>query len=276
MIPMIRALSHLGSSGYDIEADSGTVTCAAARASEALAFAGRRVECARRRSRLEYHVKAGHTQRVGFMLDRGGAEPRRWDAPPSPRGLPPLWTWALFEPPREQQRDYPVWPAPAGHAAARALLCHWAGAEPFLFGGRNEDFGPRIRGPLAAWRAERPGALVANVDYRSDLVDADFAHLAGIRALSMEGCSMSSALTSAAFAHLRGAHTLRMAYCTQATLTDSAFVHLRGVHTLDMRGCTQPTITGATLSHLRGVRILYIYGCVPAVIAAARALRLPV
>ena len=64
--------------------------------------------------------------------------------------------------------------------------------------------------------------------------------------------------------------------CNHASLSDGAFAHLRGVHTLIMGGYFQPSITGATLSHLRGIRVLYMYDCQPAVIAAARALRLPV
>ncbi len=83
--------------------------------------------------------------------------------------------WALFEPPRG--------PAPAGYADARALLCGRAGGEPFMFCGFSEVFGPRIEGPLAAWRAANPGALVASVKLRRDLVDADFARLAGVKAL---------------------------------------------------------------------------------------------
>ena len=198
----------------------------------------------------------------------------------------------------DERREWPALPPPTGHAEARVLLCERAGGEPLMFGDRGSDFGPRIEGPLAAWRAAHPGALVANVGDRRDLVDADFAYLAGIKALWMTNCT-NPALTSAAFAHLRGVHTLWMSGCAQASLGDAAFAHLRGVHTLDMWGCSQatltdgafvhlrgvhtllmsycdqPSITGATLSHLRGVRTLHMYGCAPAVIAAARALRLP-
>lgn len=54
-------------------------------------------------------------------------------------------------------------------------------------------FGPKIEGPLDAWRSDHPDALVANVSRRKDLTDADFAHLAGIKALDMTMCCWSTA-----------------------------------------------------------------------------------
>ena len=108
------------------------------------------------------------------------------------------------------------------------------------------DFGPPVRGSLAAWRAAHPHAVVCNVRGRTDLTDADFAHLAGVRAVDMSECSQAT-ITDAAFVHLRGVHTLHMTGCRQATITDAAFVHLRGVHTLDMSECRQDTITSAGL-----------------------------
>ena len=307
-----RALRHLGAGHWAEEADSGTVICAAARASEALAFSAGRVDCLHRRSRLEYSIKTGDARRVAWLLDRAHFEALAWGAPPAPARLTPRWKLALFErPPLDgefffagRSEDWPRWPVPATHGAARAALLARAGGAPhdgFVMPpqvGYPHGFGSRIDGPLAAWRAAHPGALVANLHARSDLVDADFAHLVGVKALRITECG-PSALTSAAFAHLRGVHTLwmggchqaslgdaafahlrgvhtlNMAICTQATLTDGAFVHLRGVQTLDMSGCTQPPITGATLSQLRGVRLLDMNDCRPAVIAAARALRLP-
>ena len=141
----------------------------------------------------------------------------------------------------------------------RAALLARAGGAPhcdFVVYG----FEQRTGGSLAAWRAAHPGAQVANVLVRRDLVDADFAHFAGIKALLMIGCD-NPALTSAAFAAparrshaadgqlqpgvhrrrrdcapVRRAHTLSMHRCTQAALTDGAFVHLRGLYTLDMSG----------------------------------------
>ena len=112
----------------------------------------------------------------------------------------------------------------------------------------NSDFGPHIVGPLAAWRAAHPGALVANVAWRRDLVDADFMHLAGVEALNM-------------------------AHCDQPGITDAAFTHLRGIHTLDMRGCSQPGITDAAFAHLRDIECLDVAGCAPAVVVAAAAAR---
>jgi hypothetical protein len=70
-------------------------------------------------------------------------------------------------------------------------------------------FGPRIVGPLAAWRAAHPDTLVANAAGRVDLTDADFVHLVGIKALNMVRCT-NPGLTDAAFVHLRGLHTLWM------------------------------------------------------------------
>ena len=299
MPPLHRALFHLAFARYDAEADSGSGVSSAARRCPILARAARHVDFLARRSRLEFSIKAGNAARAGFLMGPGGVGAWRWDLPSQLRGLPPVWNWALFA--RWGEAGTTAWPAlslPGGHAVARAQLCARVGGEPFMFDG-YESFGPRVFGPLAAWRAAHLGALAANVSKRDDLVDADFAQLVGIKALNMWGCTNTSltsaacarlrgvhtlwmggcnqaSLGDAALAHLRGVHTLSIAYCTQATLTDTAFVHLRGVHTLDMRCCSQPSITGATLSHLRGVRMLSMHGCQPAVIAAARALRLPV
>ena len=91
----------------------------------------------------------------------------------------------------------------------------------------EEDFGPGIEGPLAAWRAANPGALVANVGWRRDLTDADFANLAGGKALRMYSHDQAT-FTDAAFAHLHGIHTLNMNRCNQFTITDAAFAHLHG------------------------------------------------
>ena len=108
----------------------------------------------------------------------------------------------------------------------------------------EEDFGEEIECPLAAWRAAHPGALVANVGLRRDHTDAYFAHLAGVKALGMWRCDQV-ALTDAAFAHLRGIHSLHMSHCFQATITGSAFAHLHGIHTLDMSHCRANVIAAA-------------------------------
>ncbi len=122
------------------------------------------------------------------------------------------------------------------------------------------DFGPVIEGPLSAWRAAHPHALVANVSGRKDLVDTDFACLRGVRALSMFGCSQPT-ITDAAFECLTGIHTLDMSGCSQETITSAAFKHLRGIHSLAMTGCYQRTISDAAFAHLRGIHSLAMSCC---------------
>jgi hypothetical protein len=112
---------------------------------------------------------------------------------------------------------------------------------------RWRDAETYIRGPLAAWRACFPGAVAANVEWRSDLRDADFVHLAGVKVLDMS-------------------------YCTR--ITDAGLAHLTGIHTLNMGGCTG--ITDAGLAHLTGIRQLNMWGCAPAAVDAARARGFPV
>ena len=306
---LFRALHHLAESGYDAEADSAFALTRATCWSEPVARGTRHLDFRFGRSRLEYNVRVGCRQRMGWLVDRGGVEARVWD---EEEGAP-RWKLALFDRPPVGGESYfaqlrvhwPMWPAPASHAPAREMLIRKVGGAPY--GGfvmppmapPDRGFGPRIVGPLSAWRAANPDALVANVVGRVDLTDADFVHLAGIKALRMSFC-INPGLTSAAFVHLRGLHTLWMDYCNQASITDAAFAHLRGLHTLSMEGCNQSTITdaafthlrciqvlsiqscnqatitGATFAHLHGVRVLFMYGCSPAVIAAARALGLPV
>ena len=122
-----------------------------------------------------------------------------------------------------------------------------------------EDRKTVIKGSIARWRACFPRALSANVaewqwpgrEPRSaPVVDADFVHLQGLRALDMRGCT---SVTDAAFAHLRGIHTLNMSGCSQVGITDAAFAHLRGIHKLDMSFCSQVGITDAAFAHLRGI-----------------------
>jgi hypothetical protein len=161
---------------------------------------------------------------------------------------------------------------------------------------RGADFGPVIRGDLAAWRAAHPTALVANLHGRQDLTDKDFAALHGVQALSLFDCkSITDAafvhltgvhtlsigqngdgysFTDAAFAHLRGIHSLNMYACR--SITDKAFVHLAGIHTLNMGSCSQRTITDAAFSHLTGIRELRMDMCSEHAINAARARGLPV
>ena len=88
-------------------------------------------------------------------------------------------------------------------ARALRLVCRLCCAD--VAAARWLDVETRITGSLAAWRACFPGARAANVDWRADLTDADFAHLAGVKTLKMAGCSR---ITDAGLAHLRGIHTL--------------------------------------------------------------------
>ena len=297
---LIRALHQLAEGGYAAEADSAFALCRAAQWSEPVARGARLLDFRFGRSRLEYNVKVGRRQRMGWLVDRGGVEARVWDE----EGGAPRWKLALFDTPDTKERHWPIWPAPAAHAPALQMLISKVGGAPYggfvmppSTGSPNFVFGPPIAGPLAAWRAANPDALVANVQWRGDLVDADFVHLAGIKALDMSLCRnpgltdaafvhlrglhtlqmgfCSQAITDAAFVHLRGLHTLWMYFCTQRTITDVAFTHLRGIQELHMCDCNQATITGATFAHLRGMRVLSMRNCHPAAFAIARALRLP-
>ena len=130
-------------------------------------------------------------------------------------------------------------------ARALRLVCRLCCAD--VAAARWLDVETHITGSLAAWRACFPGARAANVDWRADLTDADFAQLAGVKKLNMFRCTR---------------------------ITDAGLAHLTGIHTLDMDGCTG--ITGAGLAHLTGIRKLVMYNCAPAAVAAARTRGLPV
>ena len=308
---LTRALTLTGAAGFDAEAHSATSLCVALRHSDHLARATHLVTYAHARSPLEYCLKTANQHRAAWLLDRCGAQGLAWAQPPAPQRAPPRWQLSLFELPptrgeenwKKRRKDWPLWPVPAGAALARAMLIERVGGAPhggFIMPPQvapDCGFGPRIEGPLAAWRAANPDALVANVAGRLDLTDVDFGHLAGIKALDMSKCT---APTDAAFAHLRGIHTLWMWGCTQDAISDAAFAHLRGIHTLSMWGCRQATITdaafshlrgiqaldlswcdqdgimGATFAHLRGVRLLLMFFCNTEATATARALGLPV
>ena len=306
---LFRALHHLAESGYEPKTDSAFVLCRATNWSEPIARGTRHLDFIDFRSRLEYNVRVGCRQRMGWLVDRGGVEARVWDEEEGP----PRWKLALFDVPRvqgehfspERHARWPVWPTPASHALAREMLIRKVGGAPhggFVMPPKfppEWGFGPPIVGPLAAWRAANPGALVANVWRRFDLVDADVVHLVGIKALQMSFCT-NPGLTDAAFMHLHGLHTLWMSGCTQPsitdgafahlhglrdlqmnacfqrTITDAAFMHLRGIQLLDMTTCFQSSITGATFNFLRGVKRLDMSGCSDAAIEAAFSLNLPV
>ena len=106
------------------------------------------------------------------------------------------------------------------------------------------DFGPLIKGPLCLWRAANPMAIVANVEGRRDLTDADFAYFRGIRALNMSNCYRHT-ITNAAFGNLSGIHTLSMGCCNQGTITDAAFANLTGIQALHICACAEALVAAA-------------------------------
>ena len=132
-----------------------------------------------------------------------------------------------------------------------------------------------ITGSIAAWRASFPRALTASVSMWANrpgghrnvpVVDADFAHFAGLRLLDMDSCE---AVTDAAFAHLKGIRTLLMVGCGQAGITDAAFAHLGGIAALNICRCNQVGITDAAFAHLKGIRMLDMRGCDQATITGS-------
>ena len=287
-----RACFLTADAGFTAEGHTAAALCAGARHFAPLITATQLLSHLHGRTPLEYYIKTGNQHRAAWLLDRCGAQALAWDPPPAHQHEQPRWRHALFDRPpysdeiifcEELWRQWPVFPAPQGHALTRAMLIERVGGAPlegFVMPPRlpsnNQGFGRmRILGPLAAWRAHNPDAKVAFLYGRTDLRDADFAHLAGIKAVSMPFCSHGG-LTDAAFAHLRGIHTLHMYNCNQTTITDAAFAHLRGIHTLEMHGSNQATITDAAFVHLRGIHTLDMSGCRPAAIATAQALGLPV
>ena len=107
-----------------------------------------------------------------------------------------------------------------------------------------------IKGSIALWRVCFPRARGANVGQwrvyggnpngrHTPVVDGDYVHFVGLRALNMTGCRQ---VTDAAFVHLRGIERLNMDWCDQVSITDAAFEHLRGIQRLDMSTCSQATI----------------------------------
>ena len=119
-----------------------------------------------------------------------------------------------------------------------------------------------ILGSVAAWRACFPRALAANVSEtlgrQAPLVDADFVHFEGLWELDVRGCTE---ITDAAFSRLRGIRALKMGGCDQEGITDAAFLHLAGIQSLDMHGCRQATITDAAFAPLRGIQRLNMSWC---------------
>ena len=83
---LFRALHRLAESGYNAEADSAFVLCCATQWCEPLARGTRHLDFRHGRSRLEYNVRVGCRQRMGWLVDRGGAEARVWDEEGARRG----------------------------------------------------------------------------------------------------------------------------------------------------------------------------------------------
>lgn len=146
------------------------------------------------------------------------------------------------------------------------------------------DMGTRIQGSLHAWRTCFPCARAASVRGRTELVDSDFVHFAGIAALDMGGIAprgCAAGITDAAFAHLRGVSRLWMPQCGSVRITeraldaiagireldisfcsqfpDSAFARIAGIHTLIAGGCMQ--LTDGAMEHLAGIHTLSLFGC---------------
>ena len=76
---LFRALHHLAESGFTPEADSAFTLCRTACWSEPIARGGRHLDGRYGRSRVEYNVRVGCRQRMGWLIDRGGVEARVWD-----------------------------------------------------------------------------------------------------------------------------------------------------------------------------------------------------
>ena len=76
---LFRALHHLAGSGYTPEADSAFTLCRATCWSEPIARGARHLDFRFGRSRVEYNVRVGCRQRMGWLIDRGGVEARVWD-----------------------------------------------------------------------------------------------------------------------------------------------------------------------------------------------------
>ena len=92
---LFRALHHLADSGFTPEADSAFALTRATCWSEPIARGTRHLNCRFGRSRLEYTVRVGCRQRMGWLVDRGGVEARVWDE----EGGAPRWKLALFDRP---------------------------------------------------------------------------------------------------------------------------------------------------------------------------------
>jgi hypothetical protein len=96
------------------------------------------------------------------------------------------------------------------------------------------DFGPRIDGPLASWRASNPAAISANVSYTSNLNVSDLRALVGVEYLDLSGVAI--ALLE-----------------KRPPGDEDGFYALKGDGTLDLH----------ELKCLASVRVLRMHSCVP-------------
>ena len=67
---LFRALYHLADSGFAPEADSAFTLCRATCWSEPIARGARHLDFRHGRSRVEYNVRVGCRQRMGWLIDR--------------------------------------------------------------------------------------------------------------------------------------------------------------------------------------------------------------
>jgi hypothetical protein len=119
------------------------------------------------------------------------------------------------------------------------------------------DISTRVTGPLSLWRACVPRARAVNVRGRSDLCDADFAFIRGVRVVDMSGVAPAGrarGITDAAFAALAGVRELDMSFCSSPRVTGLALAYVAGVRTINLSYCNQPGIADGHFVHLRGTR----------------------
>lgn len=123
----------------------------------------------------------------------------------------------------------------------------------------------RIGRSIALWRECFPVAIAANVSMRDDLSDRHFRFFRGLHRLDISqeyeynerATPPNVDISDAAFAHLQGIRTLTMQDVRQLAITDAAFVFLRGVERLDIAGC-KLGITRAAFQQLRGISALNV------------------
>jgi hypothetical protein len=146
-------------------------------------------------------------------------------------------------------------PSDLGGASAFVVLSAPEPTGPELLNALTMDFGERIEGSLAAWRAANPDANTARVNGRHDVDDDACEHLRGVRALNIAGCT---AVTDAGFAHLGAVEVLVMSGLTR--VTDAGLRHLTRVRKLVLKNCTG--VSDAAFAPLRATLYsLDVDGC---------------